>query len=120
MEQTAIRKSPLDEMHERLGATMIEVGGLLLPASYGETSAEYAAVREGGAGLIDLSLRGRIEVSGSEAVQFLNGLVTNDVKALSENAWMRAAFPNVQGRLISEARVLRLSGDRFLFDTEAA
>jgi folate-binding protein YgfZ len=33
---------------------------------------------------------------------------------------MRAAFPNVQGRLIAEARVLRLAGDKFLFDTEAA
>jgi folate-binding protein YgfZ len=58
-------------------------------------------------------------VSGTEAVQFLNGLVTNDVKALEEGAWMLAAFPNVQGRLIAFARVLR-RGDTFLFDTEAA
>ena len=73
-----------------------------------------------GSGLMDLSSRGRIEVGGAEAVQFLNGLVTNDVKALETGAWMRAAFPNVQGRLIAEARVLRLGADRFLFDTEAA
>jgi folate-binding protein YgfZ len=77
-------------------------------------------VREGGAGLIDFSSRGRIEVRGAEAVQFLNGLITNDVKALETGAWMRAAFPNVQGRLIGEARVLKLADDRFLFDTEAA
>jgi folate-binding protein YgfZ len=78
-------------------------------------------VREGGgAGLIDLSSRGRIEVGGSEAVPFLNGLITNDVKALETGAWMRAAFPNVQGRLIGEARVLKLASDRFLFDMEAA
>jgi folate-binding protein YgfZ len=32
---------------------------------------------------------------------------------------MLAAFPNVQGRLIAEARVLRLGSDRFLFDTES-
>ena len=119
-EQITVRKSPLDERHERLGAVMTEVGEWRLPSSYGDTAAEYGAVREGGAGLIDLSSRGRIEVSGSEAVQFLNGLITNDVKALETGAWMRAAFPNVQGRLIGEARVLRLAGDRFLFDTEAA
>jgi glycine cleavage system aminomethyltransferase T len=35
---------------------------------------EYHAVRDGGAGVIDLSSRGRILVSGSEAVMFLNGL----------------------------------------------
>jgi aminomethyltransferase len=120
-EQIAVRNSPLDETHERLSAEMKEEGEWLLPASYGDPAAEYGAVRDDdGAGLIDLSSRGRIEVAGSEAVQFLNGLITNDVKALEEGAWMRAAFPNVQGRLIAEARVLRLAVDRFLFDTEAA
>ncbi len=119
-EQIVTRKSPLDETHTRLGAVMTEVGEWRLPSSYDDTAAEYAAVREGGAGLIDLSSRGRIEVSGFEAVQFLNGLITNDVKALETGAWMRAAFPNVQGRLIGEARILRLADNRFLFDTEAA
>ena len=90
------------------------------PASYGDAGGEYAAVREGRAGVSDLSARGRIEVTGSEAVQFLNGLVTNDIKALEEHHWMNAAFPNVQGRLVASARVLKLGQDRFLFDTEAA
>src|SRR5215211_3310605 len=108
-EQLTDHKSPLGETHARLGATMREG----VPASYGDAGAEYAAVREGGVGLSDLSARGRIEVSGSEAVQFLNGLVTNDVKALEEGAWMNAAFPNAQGRLVAEVRVLRISGDQF-------
>jgi folate-binding protein YgfZ len=81
---------------------------------------EYRAVREGGAGLIDLSAaRGRINVGGSEAVQFLNGLITNDVKTLAVGSWMHAAFPNVQGRLLANVRVLHRA-DGFLFDTEAA
>jgi folate-binding protein YgfZ len=91
-----------------------------VPASYGDAAAEYATVREGHAGLSDLSARGRIEVTGSEAVQFLNGLITNDIKTLAEHHWMNAAFPNVQGRLVALARVLKLGQDRFLFDTEAA
>jgi folate-binding protein YgfZ len=120
MEQLAIHKSPLEETHKRLGAKMCEDGAWRVAASYGDTAAEYEVVREGGAGVIDLSMRGRVEVGGTEAVQFLNGLITNDVKTLEEGAWMHAAFPNVQGRLIASARVLRLAGDRFLFDTEAA
>jgi folate-binding protein YgfZ len=81
--------------------------------------AEYSAVRDGGAGLINLSAGGRIVVSGSEAVMFLNGLITNDMKTLAANSWMPAAFPNVQGRLLAAVRVLNL-GDRFLIDTEPA
>jgi len=79
---------------------------------------EYKAVREGGAGLIDLSARGRIRVSGSEATVFLNGLITNDMKTLAENRWMPAAFPNVQGRLIAAVRVIRAK-DTFLIDSDA-
>src|SRR5215203_1838975 len=82
-------------------------------------AAEYEAVRGGGAGLFDLSAGGRVEVSGGEAVMFLNGMLTNDVAGLEEGAWMHAAFPNPQGRLLASTRVLR-DGGRFLFDTEPA
>jgi aminomethyltransferase len=96
--------------------------------SYGDVLLEYASVRERGGGVIDLSDRGRIRVSGAEAVQFLNGLITNDMKTLAENSWMPAAFPNVQGRLIASVRVIRLQDGAtdknvcptFLIDTEAA
>jgi folate-binding protein YgfZ len=78
---------------------------------------EYAAVRDGGAGLINLSARGRLLVSGSEASMFLNGLITNDVKALAVGDWMPAAFPNVQGRLLAAVRVIHRD-DGFLIDTD--
>jgi folate-binding protein YgfZ len=79
-------------------------------------------VRREGAGLIDLSSRGRTIVSGSEAVMFLNGLITNDMKTLSPNRWMPAAFPNVQGRLLAAVRMIRLAdkeGATFLLEAEA-
>jgi len=128
VEQPGSRQLRLSETHSRLGATLIERDGWSLPASYGDVLLEYAAVREGGAGLIDLSPRGRILISGTEAIQFLNGLITNDMKTLAVNSWMPAAFPNVQGRLIASVRVVRLNDEgtgknvcpTFLIDTEAA
>ena len=92
-----------------------------------QISAGYAAVRQNGAGLIDLSSRGRITVGGSEAVQFLNGLITNDMKTLLEDTWMPAVFPNAQGRLVASVRVIRLKdieagkskSPSYLVDTEA-
>jgi folate-binding protein YgfZ len=81
------------------------------------SSSEYSAVRDGGAGLIDLSERGRILVSGSEAVMFLNGLITNDMKSLARHSWMTAAFANVQGRLLAAVRIVHRE-DGFLIDTE--
>src|SRR6185503_16678903 len=131
VEEIATLKSPLHELHEQLGATMIERDGWFVPQSYGDVAGEYASVRKGGAGLIDLSSRGRILVSGTEAIQFLNGLITNDMKTLAEHSWMPAAFPTVQGRLIASVRVIRVQDQKtdgtdknvcptFLIDTEAA
>ena len=67
--------------------------------------------------MIDLSARGRMLVSGSEAVTFLNGLITNDMKSLAANSWMPAAFANVQGRLLATVRIIHRE-DGFLIDTE--
>jgi len=125
---TASRKSPLDDTHSRLNAHMAVCDGWTVPESFGDELFEYAVVRERGAGLNDLSPRGRFLVIGSEAVQFLNGLITNDMKTLDENRWMPAAFPNVQGRLLASVRVVRYKDDptggksaaSFLIDTEAA
>jgi tRNA-modifying protein YgfZ len=52
-------------------------------------------------------------------VQFLDGLISNDMKTLADGEQMLAAFPNAQGRLIAVVRVLR-HGDRFFFETEDA
>lgn len=116
----ALRRSPLAEAHARVGAPLGEWDGCEVPADFGDARAEYEAVRGGaGAGLFDLSARGRVEVSGAEAVAFLNGMLTNDVAKLAEGAWMAAAFPNPQGRLLALARVARV-GDAFHIDTEPA
>lgn len=78
----------------------------------------YTKIRSGGTGYFEQK-RGLIAVWGNEAVQFLNGLITNDVAKLEEGSQMLAAFPNAQGRLIAVVNVMR-TGERFLFETEEA
>ncbi len=77
---------------------------------------QYNAVRENGIGFYEQN-RGLIEVSGKEAIQFLNGLITNNVENLESYRSISAAFPNAQGRLLAGVRVLRFD-ERFLFETE--
>lgn len=78
----------------------------------------YNHIRSGGAGFYEQK-RGLIAVSGKEAVQFLDGMITNDMKTLADGAQMLAAFPDARGRLLALVRILR-RGERFLFETEAA
>jgi folate-binding protein YgfZ len=79
---------------------------------------KYNEIRSGRPGVYEKP-RGLIVVWGKEAVPFLDGLITNNVKALADGEQMLAAFPNAQGRLLAIVRVLR-QGERFLFETEEA
>src|SRR3982751_2319964 len=78
----------------------------------------YDLIRSGRAGFYEQK-RGLIAVWGKEAIPFLDGMITNDMKTLEDGAQMLAAFPNAQGRLIAVVRVRR-QGDRYLFETEEA
>jgi folate-binding protein YgfZ len=78
----------------------------------------YQEIRARRAGFYEQK-RGLIAVWGKEAVQFLDGLITNSVKDLKDGGQVLAAFPNVQGRLLAVVRVRR-EGERFLFETEEA
>jgi folate-binding protein YgfZ len=79
---------------------------------------DYEAIRRGAAGFYRPG-HGLISVWGNEAVQFLNGLITNDVAKLEDGGQMLAAFPNAQGRLLALVRVMRRA-ETFLFETDSA
>lgn len=107
-----INRSPLAQSQLGLGARFGLSHGSEMAQSYSNASEEHLAVRAD-AGLIDLSHSGAIKVWGSEAVQFLNGLVSNDVKSLGEGKGMRAAFLTGHGKVRALCRVLNI-GSEFL------
>lgn len=78
----------------------------------------YNHIRSGGVGFYEQK-RGLVAVWGKEAVPFLDGMISNDMKTLGDGEQMLAAFPNAQGRLLAVVRILR-QGDRFLIETEGA
>lgn len=65
---------------------------------------QYRAIRNGAA-VVDFSTSAKLRLSGENAVPFLNGLVSNEVKSLSPGTGTLVAFPTLQGKLIALARV---------------
>jgi folate-binding protein YgfZ len=68
--------------------------------------------------LVERSGRTVIELSGSEAAEFLQGQVTNDVEALEPGRGCYAALLDHKGKIRTDMRVLRLAPDRLLVDAE--
>lgn len=66
--------------------------------------AEYNALTAA-AGVVDISTRTRIEMTGKDRASFLHGLCTNDVKSLLPGQGCEAFFTNVQGKTIGHAYI---------------
>jgi folate-binding protein YgfZ len=66
---------------------------------------EYRALTDG-CGLFDRSDRGKLELTGSGAVKFLNGQVTNELDDLHPGEGRYAAFLTHKGKMLGDLRVL--------------
>src|ERR1700744_65703 len=78
---TIPRQTPLQGVHERLGAAMTSFAGWQMPLRYTSETAEHQAVRHA-AGLFDLSHMGEITVAGPEAGAALDYALTGSLGAL--------------------------------------
>jgi len=99
------KQSTLSTFHKSNGAEFVERDGWLLPAHFGNSAAEYAAVRSA-IGLIDLSDRGLLQVTGPDRLSFLQGMLSNDLRALKPFAGQYATLLTQQGKVIADVRVL--------------
>ncbi len=59
-----------------------------------------------GCGLLDRSERGKLALSGPDAVEFLNGQVTNELAGLEPGQGRYAAFLTHKGKMLGDLRVL--------------
>ena len=84
-----------------------------------EIDAEYRELREG-AGLLQRFERSVLEVRGSDAAEFLQGQLTNDIQGLAAGEGCYAAMLNPKGRIVADMRVLRTGPESFLLETESA
>ena len=106
----------LHELHHELNARFAEFNGAEIVGDYGNVLAEHTALRES-AGVLDLSFRGRICLTGTDRARFLHGQVTNDVKKLAVGEGCYAALVTAKGKMESDLNIFCLQ-DELLLDFE--
>lgn len=107
---------PLHPFHRELNARFGEVNGVEVVQHYGDPLAEHAALRTT-VGLLDLSFRSRLCLTGADRQRFLNGQVTNNVKDLKPGSGCYAALVTAKGKMQSDLNIYCLS-DELLLDFE--
>lgn len=119
-----VRRMPAFGWHETAGAVYEPVGQWRRPYCYpraGEdtkdaVAREVLAVRRG-AGIIDLSTLGKIELQGPDAGAFLDRMYSNVMSTLKEGACRYGLMLDDQGNLIDDGVTVRLGKNRFLIHT---
>ena len=106
----------LHEFHHGLNACFAEVNGMEAVEHYGDARVEHAALLES-AGVLDLSFRGRLCLTGADRQRLLNGQVTNNVKDLKTGEGCYACLVTAKGKLQSDLHIYCLR-DELLLDFE--
>jgi aminomethyltransferase len=117
---TALKQTPLNAMHRRLGGRMVEFGGWDMPVQYtAGTVAEHNATRTR-AGLFDVSHMGEIEVRGPDAISFVNRLCSNDVTKLVDGQAHYSALTTPEGTVVDDLLVYRFGPEHLLLVVNAS
>lgn len=99
-----MKNTPFTEKHKALGAKMAEFAGYNMPISYSGINDEHAAVRNN-AGVFDVSHMGEFIVKGSQAVELLQRITTNDVSKLTVGKAQYSCLPNKDGGIVDDLLV---------------
>jgi folate-binding protein YgfZ len=106
----------LHDYHATIHARFTEIRGMEVVEDYGDPLQEHGALRRT-AGVVDLSFRGRLALTGGDRVRLLNGQVTNNVKDLPTGQGCYAALVTNKGRMESDLNIYMLP-DEALLDFE--
>jgi folate-binding protein YgfZ len=118
------RTSPLLKLQQEAEASLIPYGppeaGVLLVETFGELELEYAALRKACI-LLDQPHRATLEVTGADRLEFLNRMVTQELKGLEPFHARRSFWLSRKGRIDADLRIIDLPGRMLLdLDTHAA
>lgn len=118
------RETPLRPLHEQAGAMLAVygptegVGGVPVdvPQIFGELEIEYAAIRKH-AGMLDQATRATIALTGADRLDFLNRMLTQELKGIQPGSVRRAFWLNRKGRIDADMHVAHLT-NRTLIDVD--
>jgi len=114
-----MKKTPLYEVHIKLGGRMIDFGGWALPVQYTGIIEEHLAVREK-AGLFDVSHMGEIIVEGPDAASYIQGIITNDITGLCIGQISYSPMCYHNGGVVDDLLVYKLNDEKFLIIVNAS
>lgn len=105
-------KSPLDNIHKKLGAKFTEFAGFEMPIYYSSIKDEHIAVRKS-VGLFDVSHMSNVWITGDGAQNLLSLCTVEDASKIGENKSQYTEILREDGTVIDDTIFMNL-GDKYM------
>ncbi|MCU9613852.1 glycine cleavage system aminomethyltransferase GcvT [Caldibacillus lycopersici] len=116
---TDLKRTPLFDTYKEWGAKTVDFGGWELPVQFSSIKEEHEAVRTK-AGLFDVSHMGEIMVSGTNAENYLQKMLTNDVSKIKIGRAQYTIMCYEDGGTVDDLLVYRLEENSYLLVVNAS
>src|SRR5438270_8234760 len=118
-EETALRRTPLYARHAAAGARIVPFAGWEMPVQYAGIKAEHIAVRTD-VGMFDVSHMGQVETRGPGAIDFLQRVLSNDVRRIPEGGAQYSVLCREDGGVLDDLFTYRLADCEYVTVTNAS
>lgn len=106
---SALKRTPLHDIHVALGAKIVPFAGYEMPVQYpAGITVEHKAVREA-CGMFDVSHMGEVIVRGPDAIRFVSSVTSNDVAALAVGQVHYSTLLRNDGTIVDDLLVYRFA-----------
>lgn len=112
MTEAELQYTPFDRALRALGGEFLEFAGWAWSTTFGDPFNEHLAVRER-VGMWDQSALPKWRVHGSDAIEALDFVFTNDIRRLRPGQVRYSPFCDENGRMISDATIYKFADDSF-------
>ncbi len=118
-ENAELLKTRLHDLHQSLGAKLVEFAGYDMPVWYTSVSNEHTAVRNT-AGIFDVTHMGAFDLRGPGAEGFLQVVTTNNVTDLQVGESHYTYLLDVDGIPFDDLMIYKLAAEHFLLVVNAS
>ncbi|HRI79035.1 MAG TPA: glycine cleavage system aminomethyltransferase GcvT [Cyclobacteriaceae bacterium] len=114
-----LKRVPLNDLHEKLGAKMVPFAGYNMPVRYSSDIEEHMTVRKG-AGVFDVSHMGEFTVRGPHALDLIQRVTSNDASKLSNGQAQYSCLPNDSGGIVDDLLVYKIKDEDYMLVVNAS
>ncbi|MFT7036375.1 MAG: aminomethyltransferase, partial [Cyclobacteriaceae bacterium] len=114
-----VKKVTLNDLHESLGGKMVSFAGFNMPVRYTSDIEEHKCVREG-VGVFDVSHMGEFFLTGSNALELIQRVSSNDASKISDGQAQYGCIPNHEGGIVDDFITYKFNDEKYLLVVNAS